>query len=48
VGVAQQKKKYFFWQFFSTFEKIIQFLEFCKYQGGKIYVKLFGFLLQIT
>ena len=26
----------FFWQFFSTCEKIIQFLEFCKYQGGKI------------
>ena len=29
-------KKVFFWQFFSTFEKIIQFLEFCKDQGGKI------------
>ena len=26
----------FFWQFFSTCEKITQFLEFCKYQGGKI------------
>ena len=24
------------WQFFSTCEKITQFLEFCKYQGGKI------------
>jgi hypothetical protein len=27
---------FFFWQFFSTCEKITQFLEFCKYQGGKI------------
>ena len=26
----------FFWHFFSTCEKIIQFLEFCKDQGGKI------------
>ena len=26
----------FFWQFFSTCEKNTQFLEFCKYQGGKI------------
>jgi hypothetical protein len=25
-----------FCQFFSTCEKITQFLEFCKYQGGKI------------
>ena len=36
-----------FWQFFSTCEPITQFLEFCKYQGGKIYVKPFEFLLQI-
>ena len=27
---------YFFWQFFSTCEKITQILEFSKYQGGKI------------
>ena len=26
----------FFWHFFSTCEKITQFLEFCKDQGGKI------------
>ena len=26
----------FFWQIFSTCEKITQFLEFCKDQGGKI------------
>ena len=26
----------FFWQYFSQCEKITQFLEFCKYQGGKI------------
>ena len=26
----------FFWQFFSTCEKITQILEFCKDQGGKI------------
>ena len=25
-----------FWHFFSTCEKITQFLEFCKDQGGKI------------
>ena len=36
VGEARHKKKYFFWQFFSTCEKINQFFEFCKYQGGKI------------
>ena len=33
-------------QFFSTCEKIIQFLEFWNYQGGKTYVKTFGILLQ--
>jgi len=27
---------FFFWQFFSTGEKITQFLRCCKYQGGKI------------
>ena len=32
--------------FFSTCEKIPQFLEFCKDQGGKIYVKPFGLNLQ--
>ena len=36
VGVARHKKKIFFWQFFSTCEKINQFWEFCKDQGGKI------------
>ena len=37
VGVARHKKKiFFFWQFFSTCEKINQFWEFCKDQGGKI------------
>ena len=33
LGVARRK---LFWQFFSTCEKITQFLEFCKYHGGKI------------
>jgi hypothetical protein len=28
------QKKSFFWQFFSTCEKMPQFLRFCKYQGG--------------
>ena len=32
--------------FFSTCEKITQFLEFCKDQGGKIQVKPFGLKLQ--
>ena len=27
---------FYFWHFFSTCEKITQFLEFCKDQGGKI------------
>ena len=27
---------FIFWQIFSTCEKITQFLEFCKDQGGKI------------
>ena len=36
VGVARCKKKFFFGNFFSTCEKINQFLEFCKDQGGKI------------
>ena len=36
VEVARHKKNYFFWHFFSTCEKINQFWEFCKYQGGKI------------
>ena len=36
----------FFVIFFSTCEKITQFLEFCKDQGGKIQVKPFGLKLQ--
>jgi hypothetical protein len=35
VEVAR-RNFFFFWQFFSTWENITQFLEFCKYQGGKI------------
>ena len=35
-----------FCHFFSTCEKITQFLEFCKDQGGKILVKPFGLKLQ--
>jgi hypothetical protein len=35
-GVEDRCNFFFFWQFFSTREKITQFLEFCKYQGGKI------------
>ena len=35
-GGGPAQKKIFFGQFFSTCEKITQFLEFCKYQGGKI------------
>ena len=27
---------FYFWHFFSTCEKIIQFLKFCEDQGGKI------------
>ena len=38
---------FLFWQFFSTCEKITQFLRCGKYQGGKIQVRPFGFLLQI-
>ena len=33
-GEGRCKFFYFFWQFFSTCEKITQFLRFCKYQGG--------------
>ena len=36
VEVARCKKYFFFCQIFSTCKKIIQFLEFCKDQGGKI------------
>ena len=35
-GGGPAQKKSFFWQFFSTCEKINQFWEFCKDQGGKI------------
>ena len=45
--MARCKKKFFFGNFFSTCEKINQFLEFCKDQGGKIQVKPFGLKLQI-
>jgi hypothetical protein len=34
VEVGRRKKKFFFQQFFSTCEKITQFLSFGKYQGG--------------
>ena len=33
-GVGQCKIFFWFWQFFSTCEKITQFLRFCKNQGG--------------
>ena len=36
VEVARCKKYFFFCQIFSTCEKIIQFLKFCKDQDGKI------------
>jgi hypothetical protein len=36
VEVARRKNNIFFWQFFSTCEKITQFSRCCKYQGGKI------------
>jgi hypothetical protein len=35
-GGGPAQKIFFFWQFFSTCEKINQFWEFCKDQGGKI------------
>ena len=35
-GEARVFIYFYFWHFFSTCEKIIQFLEFCKDQGGKI------------
>ena len=34
-------------KFQKSFHKITQFLEFCKYQGGSIQVRPFGFLLHI-
>ena len=36
VEVARHKKNILFWHFFLTFEKINQFWEFCKDEGGKI------------
>jgi hypothetical protein len=36
VGEARRNFFFFFWQFFSTCEKINQFLRCCQYQGGKI------------
>ena len=45
-GGGRPEQIYIFLQFFSTCEKMTQFLEFCKYQGGKIQVKPFVFLLQ--
>ena len=45
-GGGPAQKIFFFWQFFSTCEKINQFWEFCEDQCGKIYVKPFGLKLQ--
>ena len=46
VEVARHKILFFLWQFFSTSEKINQFWEFCKDQGGKIQFKPFVLKLQ--